>query len=94
MTGCTAATPGGTRVALIRYRPTAEFLTEKDRVQSTCRLLKTEVMGEEGGVGTRQEVRNHAASIGADTILWWEYSESPFAGGSRAEFYSCGPEKQ
>ena len=90
LTACTAATPASKGVTLIRYRPTAEFLAEKDRVQGRCEHVKTEVMGAEGGVGTRQEVRNYAASIGADTVLWWEYSETPFKGGSRAEFFRCG----
>jgi hypothetical protein len=88
-TFCTSATPGGEKVVLYRYQATAEFLTTEDRVKKSCKFLSDKVMGQEGGVGTRQEVRNYAASIGSDTVLWWEYSESPFKGGSRAEFYVC-----
>jgi hypothetical protein len=88
-TFCTSATSGGEKVVLYRYHPTAEFLSTEDRVRKSCKFLSEKVMGEEGGVGTRQEVRNYAASIGSDTVLWWEYSESPFKGGSRAQFYVC-----
>jgi hypothetical protein len=83
---CASLTPAGEKVALFRARANAQFLAEEDRIKTTCELMGEKQMGDRGGTDARNVARNYAATIGADTVLWWEYSEYII---SRAAFYRC-----
>jgi hypothetical protein len=85
-TACASLTPAGEKVELFRYRASAEFMATEDRIKKTCKFLSEKRWGDQGGTDTRNVARNYAATIGADTILWWEYSSN---NESRSEFYLC-----
>ena len=75
--GCATTSSQAASVAFYRWAPTVEWLTARDRVVGTCRLIQMEDFGDNGGPITRSHVREYAAQIHADTVLWWEYSEDP-----------------
>jgi hypothetical protein len=88
LAACTTTTPAGERVEFWRLGSDPAAQAARDRIRATCVLIKTERYAQNGGIGTRRDVRNYAATIQADAVLWTEYNDSD-DNNSRAEFYRC-----